>query len=125
MERTRIPDRAIFGIIIILIGGGLLLSSTGIVDIHISIGTFWPLILIVPGLGKLINNNGRNISSIFMIAIGGFFLLRNLNVPFISDISLGRVFWPALIIIYGLSLIIPQEQYKPKTPDTVYYDDEV
>lgn len=124
MNRLRIPERAIFGIVIILIGGALLLNSTGILDIHMSIGTFWPLIFIVPGLAKLINNEGRSMSSIFMIIIGSFFLLRNLNVPIISDLSLGRVFWPGLIIVYGLTLILPEKQRNSSKPDTVYYDDE-
>lgn len=127
MDRFRLPDRSIFGIVIILIGAALLLSATGVIDAHVSIGTFWPVILIAVGAAKVFNYDESSFIGYVLIIIGAFFQMRNLDVPFVSDLSFSRVFWPGIIILFGLSMIFPGAKGKKvaNRPEHFYYDDEM
>lgn len=121
MNGLRISHRIIFGIIIILIGGILLLNSLEIVDADISFATFWPVILIVFGVVKIINFDESTIVGGILLLLGIFFQLRNFHIPFLENLHLASIFWPIIIILFGLSLIFEnRDRSKKKSKNNDY-----
>lgn len=99
--------RIFSGLVIIAIGVILLLANMDRLDFGDFISTYWPMILILIGISHLLTSSFRNAGvALFLIAIGAFFQLNNL------DVLGGRVwayFWPLLIIAAGLWII-----FKPR-----------
>lgn len=95
--------RLMTGILLLATGGLLLLSNFDMLSWYLEDIIFsWQMLLIAIGFISLA---GRNYTgAIILFAIGGFFLLpdifSSLRVDFVS------VFWPLVIIIIGLSLIL-------------------
>ena len=89
---------------VILLGALFLLNALNIAPIpNLSIGTLWPLILIVIGVWRLTANRGRSRSfPVALIAIGALFLVINLGIiPGVDYEALGR-FWPLILILVGV-----------------------
>lgn len=126
MKSFKIEQRSLIGISIILVGGILLLSSLGILDGEFSIGTFWPMILIVMGIVNIVNYDKATLTGFIFLILGLYFQLRNLNVTFLQDTSLGSLMWPGIIIVFGISLILPDRIKSDKydRDDNRYYRDE-
>ena len=84
-------------VLLVALGALFLLGSLGIVPIDI--GTYWPAILIAIGVWHLLASRGRRLSApIALIAVGGVFLVLNLDVlPFGAFGSI----WPILLIAIG------------------------
>lgn len=94
----------IFGLILILLGGFIILNNAGVIDVGIGeiISTYWPLILIFAGIYNLITNSAGRLGGIIILLIGFFFQLNNLEYLAISEyIS----FWPVIFILIGVSLL--------------------
>lgn len=94
----------IAGVVVILLGALFLLNALNIAPIpNLSVGTLWPLILIVIGVWRLAASGGRNRSfPIALIAIGALFLVINLEIiPGVDYEALGR-FWPLILILVGV-----------------------
>jgi len=92
----------ILGFLVVAAGTVLLLKSLG-VHINIDVWKFWPLLVIVAGLSKIVTTKGkRHIwSGLVFTAIGTLFLLNNLGqIKFWFD-----DLWPILIILVGLEII--------------------
>lgn len=88
------------GLIIIIIGFSMLTHTLGFM-FHFPNWLFsWPMWLIVIGLVLGARNNFKKASSFILILIGCFFLTERM-----FDVSLGRFFWPAFIILLGCWLI--------------------
>ncbi len=102
--------RIFAGLLIILIGVLFLLGNLGKLDFWEMVFTYWPVILIFIGLWHLVVHESRNWGfGLILIAVGGFFLLGNL------DVIKGRVwlyFWPLLIIAAGLWIIF-RPRFRP------------
>jgi hypothetical protein len=96
--------RIFWGLILVVIGGLFLLDRVGGFDFGYLISTYWPVIIMILGLSILIGNGFRRpFGGLFIIALGGFFLLRQLDV--FGDNAWDYV-WPALIVLVGLSLLL-------------------
>jgi predicted membrane protein len=97
----------LLGIVLIAVGILVLLANLGKLPFAIDLHHWWPLILIVLGVVHLYNN--RNIfdfSGLFLVMLGGIFLMATLN-----RISWGDIwrFWPALLILLGISIIFRRQ----------------
>jgi len=117
MNRFRISHRVIFGIFIIFVGIILLLNSLDLVDADISFSMYWPIILIVLGLTKIINFDESTFAGGILLLVGSYFQLKNLNVEFIQDIKIATVFWPIVVILFGLSMLFESRDKKHVTDD--------
>lgn len=111
MGRVRDYQSRIFtGLLVILMGILFLLGNLGKLDFGEVFSTYWPLILVFIGLWHLVAHEFRSWGfGLFLIAVGGFFLLGNL------DVIRGRVwlyFWPLLIIAAGLWIIF-RPRFRP------------
>jgi len=94
----------IAGVVVILLGALFLLNALNIAPIpNLSVGTLWPLILIVVGIWRLAASRGRSRTfPVTLIAIGALFLVINLEIiPGVDYEALGR-FWPLILILVGV-----------------------
>lgn len=98
--------KAFLGIIFILVGIGALLEQLGLGDFGYIISTWWPLILIIAGVFQLTSRSVSKVSGIILLFIGVFFQLKELNV---ITVSIMNIFWPLLIIVIGVSILLPRK----------------
>lgn len=101
-KRSYFNTRTVIGLLIIAAGILLLLKSLGI-GTDYNVGDFWPVILIVIGLGKILQpKQHRQLYWGFIItAIGTLFLLNNLAyIHFWFD-----DLWPILLILLGIEIL--------------------
>ena len=107
-EKKSLPGGAILlGIVLIAIGTLVLLANLGKLPFELDLHHWWPLILIVLGVVHLYNN--RNIfdfSGLFLILLGGIFLLATLGRICWGDVWR---FWPAVLILLGISIIFRRQ----------------
>lgn len=101
-QRSYFNTRIVVGLLIIAAGILLLLKSMGIGSDY-NVGDFWPVILIVIGLGKILQpKEYRHLYWGFVItAIGTLFLLNNLGYIrfWFKDL------WPIFIILVGIETL--------------------
>lgn len=108
--------RALFGIILIAIGGVWILQQLGIIppvlrDILIS----WQMLLIVIGIFSLIN--GSDLTGWILILIGGIFMVPHIiEVPW----ELRRLAWPVLLITIGVIVLL---RHRKKPEDAIIKGD--
>lgn len=116
------------GLLLIAIGVYFILHELGIV--HISLGrmisTFWPVVLIWSGIQAAVSQKGSKagwIGPTFLIALGVFFLGRNLNYIDFSFGDMLKILLPGLLIGYGIYVIFKPgsdrrpPQNPPQPPD--------
>lgn len=94
-------QRIVFGLAVVAVGVLALLDNLHVFDIAL-LRTFWPLGLVLWGVGRLIfRQHGSVMVSLAVIAIGTVMTAQNLGI---TDIRL-RDWWPVLIILAGLSIL--------------------
>ena len=93
----------LMGIILIVVGALVLLDNMKILSFHFDLGDWWPAILIVLGAVHLWDS--RNIfdfSGLFLILLGGVFLMAELDVTRWEDVW---QWWPAVLILLGITIL--------------------
>ena len=93
----------LLGLILIVVGALVLLANMNILPFDIDLAHWWPLILVALGVVHLWNN--RNIfdfSGLFLILLGGVFLMATLGKICWDDVWR---YWPAVLILLGLSIV--------------------
>jgi len=91
------------GLLIILAGFAILFHQLGVLPEKIeSIIISWQMLLIFIGVWNLFYSRSR-IAGFIMIAVGGFFLLPDL---FALPYDFKRNFWPVLLIVIGLFILV-------------------
>jgi len=91
------------GLILVSLGGGLLARELGMLPAGVGIVDFWPLAIVVFGLAQLAHARGA-FSAFFALAftaLGGVLLAGNLGF---GEFPAAR-YWPALLILLGLSFL--------------------
>ena len=115
-------NRIFIGLIVVAVGVIFLLNSMDYIDFSIGdlFSTFWPLILIYIGAVQLLTN-WRNASGWwggFILVLGCIFLGDRVNIPILSDLSIGdiiRYCIPIFIILVGVRMIL-KPRSKQDTP---------
>ncbi|GIO42622.1 cell wall-active antibiotics response protein LiaF [Paenibacillus apis] len=115
--RNGLWGRLIGGLVLISIGTLFLLNQLGIATISIGelFSTYWPVFLILAGLSQLGSGNWRGssfIGSAVLMLIGGYFLARNLGMIDLSPGDFFRFFFPLLLIIGGLNVLLKPRSRK-------------
>ena len=97
----RTSSHLLMGVVIVGIGVLLLLDNLGIPGIS-DVWRFWPVILIVVGLSRIVENPSPSgaIWGLVVAGIGTIFLLDHLGF----HISF-HIFWPVILIGFGLSML--------------------
>jgi|ASRM01.1.fsa_nt_gi hypothetical protein len=111
MNKIKIEGQSIFGFIVLLVGLVMLLNGLDIISADISIAKYWPIILIVLGVVKIINYDESSFWGGILLIIGVYFLLSNLDVAWVQNIRFTSVFWPFVVILIGLSLVFPKKSH--------------
>lgn len=101
-QRRRFNTGILIGLFIVVAGAILLLENLDM-GFGIRIVDYWPVILILIGLGKIMDSGRANniYWGLAFIGIGTLFLLNNLGVIVFWFDDL----WPILIILVGISII--------------------
>jgi predicted membrane protein len=100
-------NRAIIGIILVLVGIFLVLRNTGFFPGFIDHVIFsWPMLLVTIGLVITIGSSGGKTSGIIVMAVGAFFLIPNIFRE-TFDVNM---FWPSIFIIIGVIFIFSKRK---------------
>jgi hypothetical protein len=101
-ERNRKVTAAVFGVMLIGIGTLFLLDNFGMYDAG-QLRDYWPVLLIGLGIPGLVapKDAGDVPWGVVTVAVGTFFLLRNLDV---IDWRF-RDIWPLFLVLAGVALI--------------------
>lgn len=108
LEREEGSDggRIIVGVVIIALGTALLIDRTGLADIHLDIGRYWPLILIAMGLARFVDpprRAGRRSrrSGGWLLWVGLWGLVSEFHVLGLDYATS----WPLLVIGVGIGMV--------------------
>ena len=100
-------NRAIIGVILVLVGLFLVLRNTGFFPDFIDNIIFsWPMLLITIGAVITIGSSGGKTSGIIVMAVGAFFLIPHIFRE-TFDINM---FWPSIFIIIGVIFIFSRRK---------------
>jgi len=108
IRESLFSPRLLLGLGVALFGAVLMLDRLGLVDAG-SVLRFWPLIVIAIGLQQFFNPRehaaGRRVpvNGIIWMAIGGVLLLNSFDL---LHVSIWRLFWPAILIAFGVRLMM-------------------
>jgi len=105
-EPNRILDsRVVVALCLILVGVLMLLDRFG-GNLGFNAWDLWPLLLVIPGLYHLLQprETRQEIPGIILLGVGGFFLLRNLNVIPRFRLEWDDI-WPFIILVIGLVIL--------------------
>jgi hypothetical protein len=100
------PDRKSVGVgIVFLVAGAFFqLANLNLINIRVDdLWRFWPLFLIVFGVGQLVSRNRpRNLAGgLFLLSLGIYFQLSMLNL---IRLSLWKL-WPVMLIAIGIGMV--------------------
>lgn len=104
MESPKGPvftPRLVAGLFIAAAGALLAADRFGLIDAR-PFWEYWPLLLIAIGITKLFQPRGSRGGGVFLVALGSYFLLRELDL---IDFDLADVA-PLLLVIAGLTLVV-------------------
>ena len=105
MSSRRLSAQALLGGFIVLLGLLLLLDTTGVYETT-QLLQFVPSLFVVAGIYALVSSRLRNVAGpLVVIVVAGGWQLATLGVVEWSDFE---AFWPLLIILLGLSVILGQ-----------------
>jgi len=100
-------NRAIIGVILVLVGLFLVMRNTGVFPDFIDHVIFsWPMLLVTIGLIITIGSSGGKTSGIIVMAVGAFFLIPHIFRE-AFDVNM---FWPAIFIIIGVIFIFSKRR---------------
>lgn len=94
--------RSITGLLIVAVGLSFLLTNLNVLPFSVAIGNWWPMFVIVGGVLILLNDRKNYLWALLVIALGIIFQLNQLNI---IDVNPWQLFWPAVIIIVGVSIM--------------------
>lgn len=103
MDTKNTNGRIIAGIIVLIVGIALLINNFDFIQFPIKHYIFsWKTLLI--GIGIVIIARKKNyISGAFLIGLGTIFWMPEI---FNFQFSLQQIFWPALLIVFGVVLLL-------------------
>jgi Domain of unknown function (DUF5668)/Cell wall-active antibiotics response 4TMS YvqF len=100
--RFHLTEKVIFGLALVALGVIFILDNLHVIYAG-RLWDYWPLLMIVPGIARLMQPDrpGQRVWGAILVFVGGLFLLRNLDILWIP---FHRV-WPFLLVTLGLYLI--------------------
>jgi predicted membrane protein len=101
-HRSSLTPKVLAGSVLILLGVLFILDNFGVINAG-DVSDYWPLFLIVLGVARLTRPRrpGERLWGGIFIVIGAVFLLRNLNIVWISFHQV----WPVALVVIGIYLV--------------------
>lgn len=109
----KMSGKIFWGLILILLGGGLLLDQLNILDFGDVISLYWPSLLIILGIIGLFDRKSSKTGSLIIIALGALLQLNRMDLV---TVDVFRLFFPIILIIVGLSIIFGKGTRKHSSP---------
>lgn len=104
--------RNITAFAIIALGAALFIGNTNAFGARELLSTWWPVGLIIAA-GLILMNNPRNyVWTIFIALMGVVILMNNLNL---TDIKIGQMILPAIVVVLGLSMLLSGSRNRRNT----------
>ncbi len=102
IEKQQGKSRAIFGVVLLLIGAALIANQFNIIPFEIRDVLFtWQAILILVG-AVMLTRKENSFSGFILIGVGAFFLIpRFVDLPF----EYRGLFWPVFLVLLGILMI--------------------
>lgn len=100
----------IIGLLILALGILFLLENT-IPGFEVNFSIIWPTILMVIALNEIRRNKRIDMFNSVLFFIGIWCLLYNINV---IPTALGDIFWPIVLILVGLGIVLNSINFKRK-----------
>jgi len=119
MRKHNNQSRVVFGAAIVFIGFLFLLDNLHIFSVRHALH-FWPVAFILVGFMKLTQtqNTAGTVVGGALVTIGSLMTLNNLGW---INFNLGD-WWPVLIIVGGISIILKGQRMKTESSSPVYVD---
>lgn len=96
-------SRIIMGLAIVSVGVGFLLGNLGILNFNELASTWWPLAVILGGILIFISDPKSYLWALLVLGLGVLWQLQKLGV---TDVNPWQLFWPAVIILVGFSILM-------------------
>jgi hypothetical protein len=111
----RIPtSQLLFGALVVLLGVLLLLDSTNVAPTR-SLLTYAPSLFVLVGLWAFVQSGFRNVvGPAVLVVVAGAWQLVALGYATVSELV---VYWPVLVIAFGLSVVLGQYRSRVATTD--------
>lgn len=103
--------RIIIGLLIVAVGASFLLTNLNILPFDVGIAEWWPMFIIVAGVIILLNDIKQYLWALLVVALGVVFQLNQLEI---IDVNPWQLFWPAVIIVVGLSVMTSRSRSSSK-----------
>jgi len=109
-NRSSLGGQVIMGLIFVIVGGGLLLDTFGVIEFWPLLQIWWPSALMIVALVKLATRSGSLFGSGMLFTVGALLQLGNLDL--IS--GFWSAFWPIILILIGVSMLFDRKKkYNP------------
>ena len=105
------PTRIIIGLLIVAVGLSFLLTNLNILPFSMTISDWWPIFIIIIGVITLLSDIKNYLWALLIIVLG---VVLQLNQLAIIDVNPWQIFWPAVIIVIGLSVMMSRSSSKQR-----------
>lgn len=102
-----LTTRTLTGLLVIAIGAALLLSNLDVFSFGGIVSTWWPLVIVALGVLIFLNNKRNYLWAGIVVLLGVALQLGRLDIV---DVNSWQLFWPATIILIGLSMILSRSR---------------
>ena len=109
---TKKLDQLIIGATTLVIGLGFLLDAMNVWDFGQLFQMWWPVLLIIGGIGALLGSRDNWLWATLFIVAGGLLLLNTLDL---YPINAWELFWPIAIIGVGLAVLFNSSSSRMRT----------
>ena len=103
--------RTAVGLLIVLVGLSFLLTNLDILPFSVTVGDWWPMFVVAAGIVIFLSDMKNYLWALLLIALGSIFQLNQLEV---IDINPWQLFWPAVIVVVGISVMTSRSSSKQR-----------
>ena len=94
--------RTIIGLLIVAVGASFLLTNLNILPFDVGIAQWWPLFIVAGGVVILLSDVRNYLWALLVLGLGVLFQLKQFGIV---DVNPWQLFWPAIIIVLGVSVM--------------------
>jgi hypothetical protein len=117
MQTRRLTSQVVLGVLVVLVGIALLAETTDLADVDV-FWTYVPSLFILLGVYAFVASGFRNvIGPLIIVGVAAAWQLVTLEYLTAEKVT---QFWPLLIVLFGLSIILGQYRSRAKSVEGTY-----